>query len=161
MSKKKSDHWSYKIRKQLFDQNPCIETARPVFIACRKLNISIPEEVLDILYNQIKKDHEEWIKKAYEFSKRKSERILPKDNILSCALRTKTLKEAYELYKKVTGEHVENVTLRRRLERFLQEELTNFIETQIPKDYRKHYCPIPSKLKDMLLLYRDLTSDLE
>lgn len=158
MSKSNRGQIIYKTRKQYFDENPCLERARPVFIACREYDIPIPDQVLDIIYSQIKKEHIEWSDKLLTLSNKISERKEPKEKILSCALRTEKLVDAYQLYRDETGFNGDSdEALRRRLQRYLEKELPNFIESVVSKEYR-HYYPIPQRLKDKVTLYKELNS---
>ena len=134
---------------------------------CRDHGITIPEEVLDTIYAHFKKEHDIWMNKFGEISIEVSQKRLPKERILSCALRTESLNNAYKLYKQEKGISISDCGLRKKLERALDDELTLIIRKYYQQDPAPEQDPnhchrpvIPKLLKDKVFLYKELLADI-
>lgn len=173
MSTKTIGEYSYKIIMQCFQKQPCLEYARQAFLICRKYEIPVPAEVLDIIVERFKikeivqRDYDKWKKVQLKHIVAHSEKRWPKEKILSCALRTETFVDACKLYNKEEAARmrkdpahqvvfVDDNSLWQRLNRFLDDELPDLIKDQFisypysPKEV------IKKELKDKLVIYREL-----
>ena len=153
MSTVQSGKISYKLLMQNFEEQPCIENARPVFLTCRKHNISIPAKVLDVIGAHFKKAHRKWVKERDQDRVSGNKKRLPKEKILQCALESETLRGAFELYRKRTGSGDTDGALRKHLERFLDDKLPSLIREYYPFENPP---VIPEKLTEKRDLYKEL-----
>lgn len=164
---------AYDLLMQNFKKQPCIENARPVFLACQEYNVPIPGFLLDIIVEHFKieelvqKEHDKWKKTELKRIVAYSEKRWPKEKILSCALRTDTPQEAFELYKKEEDEKRKKDSkyqvattapnsLWQRLDRFLNDELPPLIESQIIPYHDSPEVVIKKGLNDKLAIYKEL-----
>jgi hypothetical protein len=139
-----------------FKENPCMETARPVFIECRNSNTTVPDEVLDCIKAKLEIDDNKMLEEHQKIIKLKNDKIeTTKRVLLRCALKSNTLKKCFNLYREKTGEALEDTALRNRLERHLDQELAKLIESQFRDGYP--YL-IPTTLIKKIAFYKFLES---
>lgn len=165
--------YKFRMRMRRFEQNPCIENARPVFIGCRSLGVPLPELVLDIILKRYKidekvgKEQDKWLVKMPERLIAHAAKLLPSETMLSCALRTKSPNEAHVLHdmeeekRRIKNPNYKPVftsynSFWRKLDRLLHEKISEIIESQGPPDKSSSEFVIPGGVDKKLRLYKQL-----
>ncbi len=141
MSSDLRDKISFRLWHKAFQTSKTFENARIVFLVCRKYSLNIPDDVLEVITSRFEKDNNEYQDKQRSKSDRLAEERKYKQVLLFFALSCETLELAYQKYTAETGISATNDSLRKKLERFLDEEQPEVRHNKLCdkiKHYREH-----------------------
>ena len=127
--RKKSNKRNFNTYYEMFNKKPSRQLAFAVFLYARRCELPIPEEVLEEITPYIENIHVKHIAQQYKQISKTAEKRGQHNRLLNFALEEDSIKKACERYQE---EHPNDNTTadgyRKRLKRFLKEEILHFIE---------------------------------
>lgn len=155
----KNKYNMFKFSLSLFNNKPTEYSACSVFLQARKYGEEIPDNVLEMITPCIERIYKEKHQKLLERVGNNAEKYNDKKKLLLFALKEETIEMACQSYLKETKENVEIDSLRKRLERFLREEIETYIKNNFREssEFLKYFPFTGSDTAKMLEIYREIS----
>lgn len=153
-----NDEMRYKLSLLQFKKYPSEFSAFSCFLSARKCSKEIPDEVLNLITPSIEKAYEEQRKPLWDRINKRTEKFNEKQKLLSLALKEDSIEIACKKYLDQSKDNIEITSVRKRLERFLRDELNSYIKNNAanPSEFLKYFPFKETETASMLEIYREI-----